>query len=460
MLTPLKIPPGIVRAGTKYQSGGRWYDGQLVRWHDGTMQPVGGWETHYNITATAEKVSAMHVWRAESDGVSEVYATDSYVFGAVSFPLFSHLGDLTPTGLVTGGRWQLDNFGAYLIGVSDADTRLLYLDTGSATTKLVAVPNAPSCVATVATNERFLVALGADDFPRRVQWADRETTSVWTAADTNEAGYLDLATSGAIMAGRRSRGETLIWTDADLWSMRYIGGGFVHGFTQLGEKCGTVSRNGMGVVGSRAFWMGAKSFYTYDGGGVLPLPCDVGDYVFNGINTAQLAKVACVVNADFNEIWWFYPSGNATQNDRYVSYNFMSGHWMIGELSRSAGVDRGILPYPIWCDDEAYYHERGEVYTGATEPWIESGPFELGDGDVVMHATRLVPDELTVGEAEITFHTALLPGLAETSHGPYTLAAKNDVRFTARQTRLRIDQVAGGWRVGTLRLDLMPGGRR
>ena len=39
----LEIPPGVVRAGTQYDSRGRWYDTQLVRWWHGALQPWGGW---------------------------------------------------------------------------------------------------------------------------------------------------------------------------------------------------------------------------------------------------------------------------------------------------------------------------------------------------------------------------------------------------------------------------------
>ena len=43
MYIPLKLPPGIYRNGTQYQSAGRWYDANLVRWYDGTLRPIGGW---------------------------------------------------------------------------------------------------------------------------------------------------------------------------------------------------------------------------------------------------------------------------------------------------------------------------------------------------------------------------------------------------------------------------------
>jgi hypothetical protein len=40
---PLRLPPGVVKPGTKYDARGRWYDASLVRWHEGAMQAIGGW---------------------------------------------------------------------------------------------------------------------------------------------------------------------------------------------------------------------------------------------------------------------------------------------------------------------------------------------------------------------------------------------------------------------------------
>jgi len=43
MYIPLKLPPGIYRNGTEYQSAGRWFDANLVRWFENTLRPMGGW---------------------------------------------------------------------------------------------------------------------------------------------------------------------------------------------------------------------------------------------------------------------------------------------------------------------------------------------------------------------------------------------------------------------------------
>ena len=80
----------------------------------------------------------------------------------------------------------------------------------------------PNNLGLVVTEERFLFALGAGGDPRKVAWCDKEDLTTWTAAATNEAGDIILQTSGQIMQGIRTRGQTLIITDTDAHSAKYI----------------------------------------------------------------------------------------------------------------------------------------------------------------------------------------------------------------------------------------------
>ena len=43
-LRPLPVPPGFYRPATRSQAAGRYYGGTLVRWVDGILQAIGGWE--------------------------------------------------------------------------------------------------------------------------------------------------------------------------------------------------------------------------------------------------------------------------------------------------------------------------------------------------------------------------------------------------------------------------------
>ena len=57
---------------------------------------------------------------------------------------------------------------------------------------------------------------------------------------TNEAGDIELQTSGQIVCGVRMRGRTLILTTADAHIATYAGPPTVYGFERVGTSCGAV----------------------------------------------------------------------------------------------------------------------------------------------------------------------------------------------------------------------------
>ena len=489
-LIPLKLPAGIYRNGTEFEASNRWRDASLVRWTENTMRPVGGWEERDTMDTAA--IRGMLSWTDLSN--EQRIASGSYN-KLVAATAGGIVYDITPATFTAGTEdavintgfgggcygsgfygttriaqgqygecttWALDNWGEYLVACSNSDGQLLEWRLNSAV-KAAAIVNAPTDnFGLVVTEERFLFALGAGGNPRKVQWCDREDNTVWTAAATNEAGDIELQTSGQIMQGIRTRGQSLIITDIDAHSATYIGGQFVYGFQRVGSSCGATSRKAATAVDEGVFWMGQRGFFVYSGGAVTELPCEVSDFVFNDINRDQISKVAAVSNQQYNEVWWFYPSASSIENDRYVMYNYAEGHWNIGQLARTSGIDRGVFSSPIWAapSGKTYNHEFGLNYDGASI-YAESGPISLGNGDTVMRATMLYPDEKTQGDVTATFKTRFYPNDTETSHGPYSMANPTPVRFTGRQMRMRVDGAKlADWRVGVMRLDATAGGKR
>lgn len=489
-LIPLQIPPGVYRNGTDFQSSNRWRDANLVRWIDATMQPVGGWSARQTLNTTASRGAIG--WQ---DLSADKWFAAGFHDGLIAMTASALVYDITPIDLVSGTvdaevntaygggfygfddygverpddgiyseatTWSLDNWGESLVACSTADGRLLEWDLDTEDVA-VAIANAPvNNLGLLVTEERVLFALGAGGNPRRVAWSDREDNTVWAALATNEAGDIELQMSGQIMCGVRTRGQSLILSDTDAHSATYIGGQFVYSFQRVGSSCGVISRKAAAAVDEGVFWMGRNSFHVYSGGAVQDLPCEVSDYVFNDINFGQISKVWAVSNQQFNEIWWFYPSSAATEIDSYVSYNYAERHWSIGSLTRTSGVDSGAFTYPIWMskDGVAIDHEFG-LSTEGEVAFAESGPITLGSGDTVMRATSLIPDEKTQGDVRAVFKTRFHPNDTERSYGPYSMSNPTSVRFTGRQVRMRVEAVRlSDWRVGVMRIDAVPGGRR
>ena len=492
------IPPGVFRNGTERQSAGRWYNANLVRWYQEEVRPIGGWAAHSpNVPLGAAR--ALITWRDNlaSSWIAIGTHTHLYVMNRAGA-----LFDITPTGYISGNAdatigggwgdsaygtgtygtprlditniidatvWSLDTFGQNLVGCNADDGKIYQWVPPNSGVLATLLPNAPGAASLVVTQERFLMAFGTAD-PRTVSWSDQQNATVWTASATNQAGSFPLQTFGRIMCVKRLTGATGIWTDTDFWLANYIGGTLVYSFTKASSGCGVASRQAVAVTDAQAAWMGANGFWLYDGY-VKPLNCDVHDAVFSNINRRQISKVYAVLNSQFGEVWWFYPSGSSNEIDSYVIWNYRENQWSMGSLIRTAGADAGgPFTYPLMIDNAGtvWEHETGFSYSGQV-PFAETGPVEFapiaqsygGQGAKVWQATAFIPDERLEGDVNATFITKIYPNGAEISHGPYIMTPQTDVRFTGRQVKLRISGVRpDDWRFGKARLEIKGQGGR
>lgn len=493
MMFPIAVPPGQYRNGTEYQSAGRWRDANLVRWQDGAMQPVGGWRSRAT-TGTAVDIAGtprtMLDWVDNSgnrwvafgchdklfvmDDEDNVFDITPVGFTAGNVSSDANFGwgaggwgtlwwgeERADTGIISPATvWHLDTWGEYLVGGTTEDGKLYewQLDTATPAAALSGAPT--GCRGLVVTENRFLMALGADGNPRKVAWCDREDNTTWTAAPENEAGDQVLQTSGTIRRGLRVRGGTLILTDKDA-HLATENAAFVLGFERVGTACGIIGRGAGITMKQGALWMGERGFYGYFGGAVEEIPCEVSDYVFTDINRGQVSKISAIPNREFGEIWWFYPSAGSTENDRYVSYDMQEQTWGTGTIERTAGVDAGTFLTPLYADaaGAVYEHEVGHRYDDAT-PFAETGPISIQSGDQIIQARLLYPDEKTQGDVTATFKTRFFPNGEERSYGPYAMSEPTGVRFAGRQVRMRVEGSGADWRVGTMRIDVVSGGGR
>ncbi len=201
------------------------------------------------------------------------------------------------------------------------------------------------------------------------------------AVTLSNANDFELNTVGSLKCGKRVRGINLLFTDVDVHTATYVGLPYVYSFERVGSGCGVISSQSVAAIDSAAIWMSRSGFWIFDGY-VKPLPCDVSDYVFTSMNYNQASKVYAVHNSKYGEVWWFYPSSASNEVDSYVTYNYREGHWNIGTLGRTAGVDRGIFLYPIMVDASGYIyeHEVGYDYDSGSV-YAESGPYEIGVGE-------------------------------------------------------------------------------
>ena len=248
-----------------------WRDTQLVRWDEAdAMRPMGGWRGlnlfGENEAIRSEYGRGMFAWSEGSSNRWLVVGTENGAYVAdMSDPAAVDVYQVS-TLAIGSATWVFATFGDELLSWQSRDRVIDKWDLNTAN-DLTAVTNAPvnNLGGFVVTPERFLMALGPDNEPRRVEWSDREDAEVWTPAATNQAGGFNLEGSGAIMFGSALRGSTLVVTRSDAWVANYVGYPDVYEFTRVGD-CTALAQSAGVVAGESVFWPGTNAFYRYNGG--------------------------------------------------------------------------------------------------------------------------------------------------------------------------------------------------
>jgi hypothetical protein len=99
--------------------------------------------------------------------------------------------------------------------------------------------------------------------------------------------------------------------------------------------------------------MGIDRFYLYNGT-VKVLPNDKNiNWLFNNLNYTQRQKVWATKVPRYNEIWFFYPRGTATECTDAIIYNVKDQLWYDAGSAegarRSCGYTTELFPTPIWA---------------------------------------------------------------------------------------------------------------
>jgi hypothetical protein len=408
--------------------------------------------------------------------------------------------------------WSQSNFGEDLL-FSPRGGALYLWQPGSGATPaygtrgaLVSGTDVPAFINEILVSDtsRIVICFGCNDYgaygttaidPLLIRWTAQESYTDWTPSATNQAGSYRLSHGSTIIGALQTRQEIVVWTDAAIYSMQYLGPPFVYGFTLLADNISIVSPNAMATANGVVYWMGVDKFYAYSGR-VETLPCSVRTYIFNDINRDQEAQFNAGTNEGYSEVWWNYCSKGSDVIDRYVIFNYLDRVWYYGTLDRTAWLDSPLRPYPTaaTAGNLLVYHEAA-VDDGSTNPpsainaYVQSSDFDIGDGHNYGFVWRIIPD-ITFDGSDTTgqtsdkpvvnftvrprqnpgsnYGTALAPTVtsAQSYAGQTTYLVQQFTeiiysRVRGRQMAFKVESNSIGtqWQLGVPRIDVRPDGR-
>jgi hypothetical protein len=362
----------------------------------------------------------------------------------------------------------------------------------------------------VSDASRFTFAFGTNQQgettydPMLIRWSNQESAVVWTQLTTNKAGFLRLSHGSQIQAVLQSRQEILVFTDAALYSVQYLGGSLVWGSQLLSDNISIISINAASYTNGAAYWMGIDKFYKYDGR-VQTLNCNLLRFIYNDINRDEFSQIFSSTNEGFNEVWWFYCTADSDIINRYVVYNYVENVWYYGSMSRTAWIDSSLRNYPIAAtySNNLVYHEYGvdDNTTGtpvAMNSSITTSQFDIDDGHNFAFVWRMLPDLTFNGstsgtQPSLTIQLQPLQNSGSSYNSPISVGgtsstgtqtvntAKNgvsplyiypqdpdiftgqlNIRIRGRQMSMKIscNTLGTQWQLGAPRIDIRADGRR
>ena len=338
----------------------------------------------------------------------------------------------------------------------------------------------------VSQNDKHLLAFGAIPYgggqfdPLLIRWADQDNPFQWVPSATNSSGFIRVSRGSRIVRALPTRQEILVFTDTHLYSLQFTGTTDVFALQELADNLSIISPRACATANNVTYWMGFDKFYFYSGR-VETLPCTLLQHVFENLNYEQKNQVVSGTNEQWQEIWWLYPSLNATTNDSYVIFNYQEKIWYYGTLPRTAWLDTPLRRYVQAVNGQYLYEqENGVDADGAPmTSFITSSDFDITDGDQLLLVRRIIPDinfersTATNPQVLLTMKPRNFPGsnYSGANEPAVTLSTTVPVeqyteqvfiRARARQMGFKIQSTDLGvhWQLGAPRLDGRPDGRR
>jgi len=355
--------PGVVRDGTQLARNSH-LDVQWCRFYQNRPRKMLGYREQ--VRTVPGIVRAIDVF--SNDGVSYVNLGSGQ--GISRYAIDNTTGvntgvvDRTPAGFTVSDDWNWQF--AEMFDTAGGSTQLFALPTPSAssittdadyplyygdvlgTGALVAVPGVTASGGVCAIPS-FLFVYGHDGY---VQWCAPGDPLDWVGAGSGDS----RPCASKIVKGMSLRGQTgpaiILWALDAVIIGQYNGDAALNyfSFTTLTATASIMSSNGVVEHNGIYYWATSSGFSMFNGV-IRDVPNDYNrQWFLDNVNYAQRQKVFAFKVPRWNEIWWCFPFGNATECTHAVVYNYLLNCWydtVLPNGGRSAAYYEYIFAYPL-----------------------------------------------------------------------------------------------------------------
>lgn len=359
-LYPILAKSGVKRDGTSFES--EYYSDALwCRFQRGRPRKIGG----YNLITNTFSAKIYGSYADSRNGYNYIFGGSASMLEAIVVDNTGGAGGVytrTPAGFSSSPNnvWQFDGIydsgGSLKRVVAHAGQNLTAIDSTVQTPVYYGTSDATAALTSTGTSVSggvfctgpYMVGLDNDGY---VLWSPPNTMA-FTGAGSGSARIAP----NKLIKGVRTRGGSgaspsgLIFSLDELYRMYFIGGAPIFAFDYIGDTT-LISTSAVVENNGRHYWPDISGFKTF-AGVIEDLPNDMNvNYFYDNYNKAQRQKIWGLKVPRYNEIWWFWPKGNATECTDVLIYNIKENTWYDtawsgGQSARSSGIYSKFFSYP------------------------------------------------------------------------------------------------------------------
>lgn len=474
LIYTLGVTPGIKRDGTTFEAR-EFSDGEWCRFQRGIPKKMGGYLQMFQEPAGIPRGLIMNAY----DGVNYIFSgtsqgIDVFTTGtSLGFGSGPYTASMTNFTADARNLWQFDMqydpAGASLKVLAHPGLNLEHIDNAIPTQVLIGdlLPAAGNTWAFTGLVDSggahptnlpikvdggvcvlypFIFVYGSNGYiaNNNVDVANYGTQSPfdWNGTFANQVNMA----AGKIVKGMPVRGGTnspsgLFWATDSLIRVSFTGQADLYWrYDIISSQTSIMSSSSVVEMDGVYYWMGVDRFYAYNGSvNVLANDKNI-NWLFDNLNFSQRQKVWATKVPRYNEIWFFYPRGTATECTDAIIYNVKDKLWYdagsAAGARRSCGYTTEVFPSPVWCgwDYEISYGDSVTIQNGPTN--TASASFTGSIAGTTMTVTAVGSGTIYIGMlvtgtgvSANTYVTALGTGTGGT--GTYVVSQSQTVASTA-----------------------------
>lgn len=453
--------PGVERDGT--QLARRTHiDAQWCRWYQNRPRKMLGYrEQVRSVPALVRAMDifsdngASYVHLGTGDGISR-YAIDN------ATGITTGVVDRTPAGFVPDASWNWQF--AEMFDTAGGSTQVFALGTPSAssittssswplyygdilTTAALTAVAGVSASGGVCAIPNFLFLYGHDGY---VQWSVPGNPLDFAGVGSGDSRPV----ASKIVRGMSLRGQAgpaiILWSLDSVIIGQYDANIEGFDFTTLTATASILSSNGIVEHNGIYYWATSSGFSQFNGV-VRDMPNDNNrQWFLDNLNFAQRQKVFAFKIPRWNEIWWCFPYGDATECTHAVVYNYLQNIWydtVLPNGGRTAAYYEYIFAYPLMAGNELnddtggysmWQHEFGlnevsgpQSTAKAIKSWYKTAEFsfvepqqpgQLGDDRAIAYSI-MEPDFDQSGDLSFKVYSRANARARETVTESFTIPA-------------------------------------